>query len=90
MPIALHDALIFELRQRLTAATLQAGLLVRTNCYAETSLRLDALACEFALIAVLAEALFARTGRIDERWDRAGCTAIVGLEQAPAGYALAG
>ncbi len=90
MPTTLHDALIFELRQRLTAATLQAGLLVRTNCYAEISLRLDALEREFALIAVLAAALVARTGRIEERWDRAGCTALVSLEQAPAGYALAG
>ncbi len=75
------DAMVFELRQRVTAAMLQVGLLVRTNSFEDFSVRLDALEHEFGLISVLMGALVARDGRNDESMEPDGRTALVSVER---------
>lgn len=81
MPTTPPDALVLELRQRLTAAMLQAGLLIRTDSHAELSVRSDALEHEAGLISVLAEALVARDGRNDGHVEPDGLTALVRVER---------
>ena len=81
MPITPQDSLVFELKQRMTAAMLQVGLLLRTDCYADASLRMDAIEREFNVISVLVEAIITRTGQSDDSFQRAGLAAIVSVEQ---------